>query len=187
MDAAYPYSKLLNSVLMISFLGFMEERKRVIVIAFVVVVCAILLSGYIIVEHILFVENRDEVSGELVSVSWEANTVFPPDTFSRTQSFEVHGDFSLTYDLELPSSDLEDVNVLNGTLHFDPLVTIGLRDPLDQVVWNCSFNSTVNAGLIFSDPPEGGWTLRVEAMAYGGDQLWGMEWHDRVRIVVETV
>jgi hypothetical protein len=45
----------------------MEERKRIIVIASVVAVCAILVTSYLLVEFdILFPESRDEVSGELV-------------------------------------------------------------------------------------------------------------------------
>jgi hypothetical protein len=81
---------------------------------------------------------------------------------------------------------MDGIDFLNTTMHLEPLVTIRLRDPSNNVFWNCSFNLTMRDVFIVEAPAEGNWTLRVEARAYGTEDLFGAEWHDRVRVVVET-
>ncbi len=166
----------------------MEERKKVVLVAATIVVCAILVTAYLVVAHdILGLQARDELRGELAFVRWEAQSMVPPDTMVRSQGFEVHGDFRLSCDIELPSHSMDGMVLWNTTLHTDPFVNITLIDPDGVIAWSVTFNESTRDELVMNDPMEGLWFVRVEARGHGGDDWHGLTFHDRLEVVVETV
>lgn len=121
----------------------------------------------------------------VVEDSWEATSVFPPDIYANTHSFRLEEGVRriiVDYEIDLPSSDLPDDIGLPANLTFDPLVTLRVRGPDNEVMWESSMNESA-IGEFSITATDGLWTLRIEARGYGFDSL-GVELTDRLYVSV---
>jgi hypothetical protein len=118
---------------------------------------------------------------------WEASQVIPADTYSVTKTFKVKDGakwIKLIYDIELPSSLIGEREILNYTIYFDPEVTLRLRTPTNEVLWERNFTDADSNTIPIQGPAPGIWTLRIEAKGYGGEAF-GIESRDKMRVLVE--
>jgi len=121
----------------------------------------------------------------LAEDSWQANSFIPPDTYANTLAFKVKEGATLLiieYEIDLPSGLINVSEVGPFNLTMNPLVTLRLRGPDNEIVWNLTTNQT-SIGDVPIDAIDGAWTLRFEAKGHSWDD-WGVEIHDTARLTV---
>ncbi len=116
---------------------------------------------------------------------WQADGFPVPDKLSHTANFKVKDGaryMDLEWDVNLISAFAADW--INLTDALDPMVTLRLRKPTGEIVWERNFTESDKDGRKFLSPEPGTWTLRMEARAYGGEAA-GYEIRDSFSVVVE--
>jgi hypothetical protein len=174
----------------------MDVRARTILATLLILLLVMGSSGCLSIhsvkEALMFQQEEDEVvywkvTPSPVEVYWEASKVLPADTYASTETFKVKDGakwIKLDYDIALPSSLLGEREILNYTVYFNPEVTLRLRTPTNEIVWERNFTDADSNTIPIQGPGPGIWTLRIEAKGYGGEAF-GMEARDKLRVVVD--
>ena len=163
----------------------------------VVLVMAVASSGCLSVEAVkdLLLLRQDEpelvywrVTPSPVDEFWEAQTVFPADTYP-TSSKPVHVKdgakwIKLSHNIELPSALIGDQIPGNTSIVFDPEVTLLLYKPNGDTYWERNFTETDSGTFTIQGPQPGIWILRIYARGHG-IELGGAEYRDSFRVVVD--
>jgi hypothetical protein len=129
-----------------------------------------------------------KVTPSPVDEFWEAETIFPADTYSATKTFKVKDGakwIKVSHNIELPSALIGDQIPGNNSIVFEPEVTLLLRMPNNVVYWERNFTETDSRTFTIQGPQSGIWTLRIEARGYGID-IGGAEYRDTLRVVVDV-
>jgi hypothetical protein len=109
----------------------------------------------------------------LVEDLWEADSFIPPDTYSNTHGFRLKQGVSrlvVAYDINLPSIILNDTLPYPTNITINPSVTLRLRGPDNEIVWNFTTNETLEGDVPFT-VTKGVWTLRIEAIGHGLEEF----------------
>lgn len=163
------------------------EKPLTYALIIVIVAASCFASGYYI-GAIASVEDSDPQGPRtpLVEESWSADSFIPPDTSSMTHSLKVDMDVTaliVLYNVELPSSLIEEIPLPEIAIVFEPNITFRLRDPTNKIIFNITLNETDDGYQIINDPSPGLWSLRVEAKGYGIDEF-GVDFRDGYTLTV---
>jgi hypothetical protein len=143
---------------------------RMLAAAAAIGVAVILVSA--IVLRSMEEEPPEPRTGRLLDETWRADTIEPPLSPSSVIDFRVDEGVSwlaLTYAIQLPSAEVGQVVLPNGTQLLDPFVVIRLRDRSGAVVWQGWFGETEGGTYPVEGPLPGPWSLHVEGRLYGVD------------------
>lgn len=150
------------------------------------------LSIHSVRDALMFQQEEEDVvfwkvTPSPVEVYWEASQVITADTYASTKTFKAKDGakwIKLNYDIELPSSLIGERRILNQTIYFNPEVTLRLRTPTNEILWERNFTDSDSDTIPVQGPAPGIWTLRIEAKGYGGEAF-GMEARDKLTVVVD--
>ena len=158
---------------------FNNVRARTLLTLSVILILVLASSGCLSIDSVkdLLLLQREEpelvywkVTPAPVNEYWEANSLFPPDTYSTTATFKVKEGakwIKVEHNIDLPSAIIGDQIPLNLSIVFEPEVTLRLRMPNNEVYWERNFTVTDIGTFTIQSPQSGIWTLRIEAKGYG--------------------
>ncbi|UCC93046.1 MAG: hypothetical protein JSW25_10385 [Thermoplasmata archaeon] len=171
-------------------------RARTLLSLSVVLIMVLASSGCLSVDAVrdlLLLQREDpevvywKVTPSPVDEFWEADSLFPADTYSTTATFKVKDGakwIKVSHVIELPSAVIGDQLPLNLSIVFEPEVTLRLRMPNNDIYWERNFTTTDSGTITIPSPMSGIWTLRIEARGHGVE-AGGAQYRDTLRVTVD--
>ena len=147
------------------------------------------LSIYATKDALIFREDTPTLKYHTVvafNFNWEANGVVRPDTIDEPpRNIQVK---AATKYLQLSYK----VNIVSGfvarqigiELPINPEITLRLRTPAGDVIWEGNFTESEEDTRPFQGPSAGLWVLHIEGQGYGGEAF-GASVHDTLWVEVK--